>query len=55
MQEEKGHATPQGTSQERKRPKGVSSHFLAMSYFIDSKPSCHGEAKSEKVWQDAMT
>jgi hypothetical protein len=26
-----------------------------MSHFIDSKPSCHGEAIGEQVWQDAMT
>jgi hypothetical protein len=26
-----------------------------MCYIIDSEPSCHGEATSEQVWQDAMT
>jgi hypothetical protein len=26
-----------------------------MSHIIDSEPSCHGEATSEQVWQDAMT
>jgi hypothetical protein len=26
-----------------------------MSHIIDSKPSCHGEATGEQVWQDAMT
>jgi hypothetical protein len=26
-----------------------------MSHIIDTKPSCHGEAIDQKVWQDAMT
>jgi hypothetical protein len=25
-----------------------------MSYIIDTKPSCHGEAANQQVWQDAM-
>jgi hypothetical protein len=29
--------------------------FSAMSHIIDSETSCHGEATSEQVWQDAMT
>ena len=54
LQEAEGHATPQGTSQERKRPKIFSSYLSSMSHIIDSEPSCHGEATGEKVWQDAM-
>ena len=26
-----------------------------MSHIIDTKPSCHGEATGQQVWQDAMT
>jgi hypothetical protein len=26
-----------------------------MSHIIDTKPSCHGEAAGQQVWQDAMT
>jgi hypothetical protein len=26
-----------------------------MSHFIDSEPSCHGEATGEQVWKHAMT
>jgi hypothetical protein len=26
-----------------------------MSHIIDIKPSCHGEATGQQVWQDAMT
>jgi hypothetical protein len=26
-----------------------------MSHIIDIKPSCHEEATSQQVWQDAMT
>jgi hypothetical protein len=26
-----------------------------MSHIIDTEPSCHGEAASQQVWQDAMT
>ena len=26
-----------------------------MSHIIDTKPSCHGEAVGQQVWQDAMT
>jgi hypothetical protein len=55
LQEAEGHATPQGTSRESKRPKRFSSYFSAMSHIIDSEPSCHGEATGEQVWQDAMT
>jgi hypothetical protein len=44
LQEAEGHATPQGTSLERKRPKRFSSYFSAMSHIIDIEPSCHGEA-----------
>jgi hypothetical protein len=25
-----------------------------MSHIIDTEPSCHGEATSQQVWQDAM-
>jgi hypothetical protein len=55
LQEAEGHAAPQGTSRESKRPKRFSSYFSAMSHIIDSEPSCHGEATGEQVWQDAMT
>jgi len=26
-----------------------------MSHFIDSDPSCHGEALGENIWKEAMT
>jgi hypothetical protein len=55
LQEAEGHAAPQGTFRESKRPKRFSSYFSAMSHIIDSEPSCHGEATGEQVWQDAMT
>jgi hypothetical protein len=55
LQEAEGHAAPQGTSRESKRPKRFSSYFLAMGHIIDSEPSCHGKASGELVWQDAMT
>jgi hypothetical protein len=44
LQEAEGHATPQGTFQESKRPKRFLSYFSAMSHIIDTGPSCHGEA-----------
>jgi hypothetical protein len=44
LQEVEGHASPQGTSRERKRPKRFSSFFSSMSHIIDTEPSCHGEA-----------
>jgi hypothetical protein len=31
------------------------SYPLSMSHFIDSKPSCHGEATWEQVWKYSMT
>jgi hypothetical protein len=55
LQEAEGHTTPQGTFRESKRPKRFSSYLSTMSRIIDSEPSCHGEATSEQVWQDAMT
>jgi hypothetical protein len=55
LQEAEGHATPQGTSRERKRPKRFSSYLSAMSHITDSEPSCHGEAIGEHVWEDSMT
>jgi hypothetical protein len=55
LQEAEEHAAPQNTSRESKRPKRCSSYFSAMSHIIDSKPSCHGEATGEQVWQDDMT
>jgi hypothetical protein len=55
LQEAEGHAAPQGTSRESKRPKRFSNYFSAMSHIIDFEPSCCGEAPGEQVWQDAMT
>jgi hypothetical protein len=43
LHEAKGHATPRGTFQERKRPQRFSSYVSTMSHIIDTKPSCHGE------------
>jgi hypothetical protein len=54
LQEAEGHAAPQGTSRESKRPKIFSSYFSTMNLIIDSE-RCHGEATGEKVWQDSMT
>jgi hypothetical protein len=54
LQEAEGHATPQGTSRESKRPKRFSSCFSAMSHIIDSEPSCQREVTGQQVWQDAM-
>jgi hypothetical protein len=33
----------------------ILSYVSAMSHIIDTEPSCHGEATSQQVWQDAMT
>jgi hypothetical protein len=55
LQEAEGHAAPRGTFRESKRPQRFSSYISAMSHIIDTKPSCHGEAASQQVWQDAMT
>ena len=46
---------PRGTFRESKKPKRFSSNVSAMSHIIDTKPSCHGEAAGQQVWQDAMT
>jgi hypothetical protein len=54
LQEAEGHAAPQDTFRESKRPKRFSSYFSAMSHIIDTEPSCHGEASGQQVWQDAM-
>jgi hypothetical protein len=54
LQEVEGHAAPQGTFRESKRPKRFSSYFSSMSHIIDTEPSCHGEAIGQQVWQDAM-
>jgi hypothetical protein len=54
LQEAEGHAAPQGTSRESKRPTIFSSYFSAMSHIIDIEPSCHGEVTGQQVWQDAM-
>jgi hypothetical protein len=54
LQEAEGHATPQGTFQESKRPQRFLSYFSAMSHIIHTEPSCQGEATSHHVWQDAM-
>jgi hypothetical protein len=54
LQEAEGHATPQGTFRESKRPKRFSSYFSSMSHIIDTEPSCHGEAIGHQVWKDAM-
>jgi hypothetical protein len=55
LQEAEGRTSPQGTSQESKRPKIFSIYLSTMRHIIDSEPSCHGEATCEHVWQDAMT
>jgi hypothetical protein len=55
LEEAEGHKSPQGAIRESKRPKRFSIYLSAMSHIIDSKPSCHGEAACEQVWQDAMT
>jgi hypothetical protein len=55
LQEVEGHASPRGTFRESKRPQRFSSYISAMSHIIDTKPSCHGEATGQQVWQDAMT
>jgi hypothetical protein len=55
LQEAEGHANPQGTFRESKKPKRFSSYVSAISHIIDTEPSCHGEATSQQVWQDAMT
>jgi hypothetical protein len=55
LQEAEGHATPQGTFRESKRPKRFLSYVSTVSHIIDTEPSCHGEATCQQVWQDAMT
>jgi hypothetical protein len=55
LQEAEGHAAPRGTFRESKKPKRFSSCVSAKSHIIDIEPSCHGEARGQQVWQDAMT
>jgi hypothetical protein len=43
LQEAEGHAAPQGTFRESKRPKRFSSYFSAMSHIIDTEPCRNSE------------
>jgi hypothetical protein len=54
LQEAEGHATPQGTFREIKKPQIFSRYFSSMSHIIDTETSCHGEASGQQVWKDVM-
>jgi hypothetical protein len=54
LEEAKRHKSPQGAIREIKKPKRFSSYLSTMTHIIDSEPTCHGEASSDQVWQDAM-
>jgi hypothetical protein len=43
LQEAEGHANPQGTFLERKKPQRFSSYISTMNHFIDTEPSYNGE------------
>jgi hypothetical protein len=55
LKEAEKHKSPQGAIRESKKPKRFSSYLSVMTHIIDSKPTCHGEASNEQVWQDSMT
>ena len=54
LQEAKKHATPIGSSKERRRPHRFSIYMPLMSHIIDYEPSSYEEVANQQVGRDAM-